>query len=146
MMKVPAADLLRKISVLFAGKKNPLPEIADRLEYLEREHLRRLEMGFKQICTCDHCGRDITSSKDGMPGYLIALASKSMPVEGDGIKSVIVKNPLPDTHYFCNMACLGAWMGKTPKMTAIFPAEKTDGSAVVLEDGTISYPDEAHAS
>lgn len=70
-----------------------------------------------QSITCDHCGKDLTSTGN-MPRWRLCLHAEKVPHDFPGgvgvVFSIHIPSPLEDPAYFCNKACLKAWVEKNP--------------------------------
>ena len=58
--------------------------------------------------TCDHCGRDLTTTTNAID-YRIILAADMIPSAGRTATLVHYENPLPQSRYFCSLSCLKEW-------------------------------------
>lgn len=78
-------------------------------------------MAEQHTCTCDACGKDLSSVSD-QPGHeRLRLRSESIPwVNKSGVATSMHITPLLERDYhFCNMACLLDWAEKKPRLDAL---------------------------
>lgn len=59
--------------------------------------------------TCDACNADITSSFNH-PTFRLVLHAESLPITSNWVHASLVHPPIEHDLYFCNLACLKAWI------------------------------------
>lgn len=75
-------------------------------------------MAEHHTCTCDACGKDL-SSVSSQPGYeRLRLRAEPIPwVNGNGVP--LVQKLLDRDHHFCSLECLTDWATKKPRLDAL---------------------------
>ena len=69
------------------------------------------------LITCDHCGRDLTTTTN-CEGYRIVLKSEGIPSAGGTVTDMAAYPDFDEPMYFCRFRCLEGWWAKRQKSLA----------------------------
>jgi hypothetical protein len=65
-------------------------------------------MGMKTECTCDACGKDLTTTGNCVD-YRLIVGSENIPTVGGFVTAMGKYPPTDRTYYFCGLYCMDVW-------------------------------------